>query len=134
MSIVRKSFECAETITQYAAVALNSDQKLVIADDPDSTTEMLIGIAQEAGAAGDRIAVITSGESFALAGAAGVAAGVASLMAEGAATGELVAHAFAAGAAPNYILGRPLFNENQTSAAAGEKFRVLVNLVYSITA
>ena len=129
-----KSFVAAEAITKYAAVALDADSKLVIADDPDSITEMFIGIAQEACDAGDRISVVIAGDTFAIAGAAGIAASSCSLMAAAAGTGELVVHAFALGGTPNYLVGRLLPNENHTAPGAGELIRINVNSVYLKTA
>ena len=117
MSIARKSFECAGAVTQYAACALDASGKLVVAT---ATGDAFIGFAQDAGAIGDRVSVIVAGESFAFAAAAGIAASSTALTADLA--GALVAYV-----GPGYQVGRVLFNENQASAAGGDKIRVYVN-------
>ena len=119
-----------EAITQYSVVARDANQLLVVADDPNSAIEFIVGVAQNAAtAAGDQVAVTISGISKARVGAAALAATASDLTV--AATGEVVARAATAtGAATEQQVGQWLPSPNQVTAAENDIVDIFVNVIH----
>lgn len=112
--MIVKSFVAAGTITEFAAVAFDSNGKVVVATD--ATSDLIIGIAQRGASAGDVVDVVVMGETRAIAGAALTFSSTPRLTVG---TGGALVDGSTAG---DYPVARLLPNINQTSTAgSGEQ-------------
>lgn len=109
-----KSFEAAGTISKYALVKIDANNKVVVCTDP---TEIPMGIAQRSSVSGDLVEVCLAGPSFAIAGSA-ITIGTHSLLMASTA-GKLVA--FADGAGTENSVAQFIHNE---TAADGDEVLV----------
>ena len=110
------TFEAAGTITEYAAVKLNSDNKIIV-----STTAVepsIIGIAQSAGTSGDMINVCVFGRTRMVAGAAITPATANQLMAD--ASGQMKD-----ATSTHFVVGSALPSTADLAYASGEQFEGL---------
>lgn len=112
------SFVAAEAITEFAAVSVDANGKIVITDA--STDDSCVGIAQRACAAGDSVEVIIAGVTRAIAGAAIAPETTTLLMAEP--DGKLIP--FVAGTG-NFSVARILPNIAHHSPADGDQIKVV---------
>lgn len=112
------SYVAAEDITEFAAVSVDANGKLVITDL--STDDSCVGIAQRACSAGDSVEVVIDGVTRAIAGAAISPEDTTLLMADTA--GNLIP--FVAGSG-NFSVARILPNINHHSPADGDQIKVV---------
>jgi hypothetical protein len=124
-SVIR-SYVAKAAITKHAIVGIDTagpDGTVQIITDPDPSTGLLVvGIAQNAAAPGEDVSVCIFGESFGVAGAAGVPSYGEVMPSLG---GTCALH-ISGGVNPNMVVGRLLVNENYTAAAAADTIRVFV--------
>ena len=107
------TFEAAGTITEYAAVKLDSDNKIVVTTT--AVEPSIIGIAQEAATSGDKINVCVSGQTRMVAGAAITPATANQLMAD--ASGQMKN-----ATSTHFVVGSALPSTADVAYAAGEQF------------
>ena len=107
------TFEAAGTITEYAAVKLDSDNKIVVTTT--AVEPSIIGIAQEAATSGDKINVCVSGQTRMVAGAAITPATANQLMAD--ASGQMKN-----ATSTHFVVGSALPSTVDVAYAAGEQF------------
>tara|TARA_Y100001963_G_C6642142_1_gene381523 strand:- start:481 stop:855 length:375 start_codon:yes stop_codon:yes gene_type:complete len=107
------TFEAAGTITEYAAVKLDSDNKIVVTTT--AVEPSIIGIAQEAATSGDKINVCVSGQTRMVAGATITPATANQLMAD--ASGQMKD-----ATATHFVVGSALPSTADVAYASGEQF------------
>jgi hypothetical protein len=112
------SFVAAEAITEFAAVSVNADGKIIITDA--STDDSCVGIAQRACSAGDSVEVVIDGVTRAIAGDAIAPETTSLLMAEP--NGKLIPLVLGSG---NFAIARILPNINHHSPADGDQIKVV---------
>ena len=118
MSSIFMTFEAAGTITEFAAVKLDSDNKIVV-----STTAVepsIIGIAQSAATSGDKINVCVSGLTRMVAGAAITPATANQLMAD--ASGQMKN-----ATSTHFVVGSAVPSTADVAYASGEQFTGIFN-------
>ena len=116
-----KSFVCASTVSEFDLVKFDADGKIAQCGASDSSSALIVGIAQRGGAAGDSVDVLVFGVSRAKLGAITDFASGTSCLLTAAASGKLVNTSTTG----DYIVARVLPNINSTAAADNDQAEVL---------
>lgn len=115
-----KSFVAASTITEFDLVKFDANGKIAQCGAADSTSALIIGIAQRGCAAGETTDVLVHGVSRAKLGAIGAFENSADCLLTAIATGKLDS-----ATSGDYVVARILPNINSTASADNDQAEVL---------
>ena len=115
-----KSFVCASTVSEFDLVKFDADGKIAQCGAADSTSALIVGIAQRGGAAGDSVDVLVFGVSRAKLGTIAAFENAADCLLTAAASGKLDS-----ATSGDYVVARVLPNINSTAAADNDQAEVL---------
>lgn len=114
------SYVAASTISEFDLVKFDADGKIAQCGAADSTSALILGIAQRGGSAGDSIDVLVHGVSRAKLGLIAAFENSADCLLTAAASGKLDS-----ATSGDYVVARVLPNINSTASADNDQAQVL---------